>query len=843
MRASFTTIPLVGGLLGGGFIASHASAQWVTYVNETATRLVAPPELVVNDNLEKDFGHGDFNNNGLTDLVVMRKFPGSMQGGFENLLLMNEGGVLVDRTGEYGMDSDVPGDLGMRAPTNDRNAHVVDVNMDGWLDIVTATTMSDQVDWILGQPRVYINQGADANGNWLGFRFESQRIPQLFAKSGNVANPRFCDIDHGDLTGNGYPDLFFTDYDTPETSGTVCIDLNGNGVFEPHECQLSPPQNPALDFDNRLLYNWGDDPSGPGPGYFWDTRGSGQGLTNTQLNSAFGNACEIADMNGNGQLDIVRVNTLTSGQNIAIFYNNSSNPGSSFVGPATIYTGAPYNMAVGDLNNNGRMDLIVVDDGKDRFMINNGNNAQGQATFTTFVINDSLFEFGNTTRLADLDNDGLLDVMIADVDADLPPFCPTTGRRAHIYRNMGGAPNNNTFRELGQIIPNNMLGATYDFAPIDLNNNGWLDLVIGRCAGIQVWRNVPPFSLDFEYPEGLPQFVDADEPTVIEVDLQITGGGSIVPGSARVFVSVDGGSFVDSPLVESGSSWIAVLPAIACGTSMNYYFSAELAGGGVFIDPVGAPNNSFGVLSIGEFVVDIAEGFEANDGGWTVENTGPITDGEWLRAQPVGTILSGQIAAPFEQTTPGGAWAFLTGVGVPGGAAGASDLDGGPTVLTSAPFDLDGVDGYVSYNRWFFCSNLANPSTADELVVEISNNGGATWTTVEVVAENAGEWVNNTFLVSEYVTPSANMLVRFTADDTPNNSVTEAGVDDFIVERLVCAVENPCPSDLNGDGVVDGADLGALLSAWGTAEGDLNGDGIVDGADLGILLSNWGPCK
>ncbi len=50
------------------------------------------------------------------------------------------------------------------------------------------------------------------------------------------------------------------------------------------------------------------------------------------------------------------------------------------------------------------------------------------------------------------------------------------------------------------------------------------------------------------------------------------------------------------------------------------------------------------------------------------------------------------------------------------------------------------------------------------------------------------------------------------------------------------------PGDINGDGVVDGADLGLLLNLWGTAgpDGDLNGDGIVDGADLGLLLANWG---
>ena len=53
-----------------------------------------------------------------------------------------------------------------------------------------------------------------------------------------------------------------------------------------------------------------------------------------------------------------------------------------------------------------------------------------------------------------------------------------------------------------------------------------------------------------------------------------------------------------------------------------------------------------------------------------------------------------------------------------------------------------------------------------------------------------------------------------------------------------------CPGDLNGSGLVDGADLGALLTAWGTQGGsaDVTGDGIVDGADLGVLLVKWGPC-
>ncbi|MFO0875180.1 MAG: LamG-like jellyroll fold domain-containing protein [Phycisphaerales bacterium] len=59
-----------------------------------------------------------------------------------------------------------------------------------------------------------------------------------------------------------------------------------------------------------------------------------------------------------------------------------------------------------------------------------------------------------------------------------------------------------------------------------------------------------------------------------------------------------------------------------------------------------------------------------------------------------------------------------------------------------------------------------------------------------------------------------------------------------------------CRSDLNRDGVVNGADLGLLLGAWDSmadcgepASADLNCDCIVDGADLGLMLGAWGPCS
>ncbi|MBL9141623.1 MAG: hypothetical protein JNK53_07135 [Phycisphaerae bacterium] len=68
--------------------------------------------------------------------------------------------------------------------------------------------------------------------------------------------------------------------------------------------------------------------------------------------------------------------------------------------------------------------------------------------------------------------------------------------------------------------------------------------------------------------------------------------------------------------------------------------------------------------------------------------------------------------------------------------------------------------------------------------------------------------------------------------------VAPQGTDPWPCESTGCN----CP-DLNGDGIVNGADLGMLLSAWGMNDpcANLDGEGPVGGADLGVLLSAWGP--
>jgi serine protease AprX len=64
-----------------------------------------------------------------------------------------------------------------------------------------------------------------------------------------------------------------------------------------------------------------------------------------------------------------------------------------------------------------------------------------------------------------------------------------------------------------------------------------------------------------------------------------------------------------------------------------------------------------------------------------------------------------------------------------------------------------------------------------------------------------------------------------------------------VLEWAVGGTTEPCPSDCNGDGVVNVSDLLAIIDDWGTDSGcDVNGDGIIDVVDLLAVVGSWGEC-
>jgi hypothetical protein len=102
-----------------------------------------------------------------------------------------------------------------------------------------------------------------------------------------------------------------------------------------------------------------------------------------------------------------------------------------------------------------------------------------------------------------------------------------------------------------------------------------------------------------------------------------------------------------------------------------------------------------------------------------------------------------------------------------------------------------------------------------------------------IVPDCNGNVIDDRTEVSQGLLPDSN------GDGVPDGCQCGA-----IPELPVC-----CVGDIFQDGLVNGADLGALLSYWGPVTSapasslcDLDHDGIVGGGDLGILLAKWGPC-
>lgn len=118
---------------------------------------------------------------------------------------------------------------------------------------------------------------------------------------------------------------------------------------------------------------------------------------------------------------------------------------------------------------------------------------------------------------------------------------------------------------------------------------------------------------------------------------------------------------------------------------------------------------------------------------------------------------------------------------------------------------------------------------------------GKGFTTIKELAAKAGLNLGafHPYAVTA-MTPDGNVLVGEGLECDPTDPECNWFRYPLLAWRLNRAPSS-CGVDLNCDGVVNGADIGLLLSAWNSAEpvADLNGDGIVDGADLGMMLGAW----
>jgi hypothetical protein len=342
--------------------------------------------------------------------------------------------------------------------------------------------------------------------------------------------------------------------------------------------------------------------------------------------------------------------------------------------------------------------------------------------------------------------------------------------------------------------------------------------------------------LSISFPDGLHEYLEPSASTTFTVQIE-DGLETYVPDSGLLHYRYDGGTFLTSPLTSLGGDlYQATLPAADCGDTPEYYLSAEGSEGSTVVSPEGAPANNSYAATVGTLTIILEDNFET-DQGWTVEDDPSLTDGGWERGVPVG--LGERFDPPTDYD--GAGQCYLTA-----NRYGNSDVDGGPTWLISPRFDLSGgSEAVLKYSRWW----RNDDQDGDPLDVEISVDDGASWTLIERVLDPeedpAEDWAMRTVFISDYVTPTSEVRIRFSASDVPNNSIDEAGIDAFFIASLSCS-EGGCAQlgDLNDDTFVNGDDIGQFVSccldgdpaAEGCACADLIDDGILDLADVQALV-------
>jgi hypothetical protein len=447
-RMSLSRSFAVGTVFALAATAVSAQAAWITFSDQTSTRLPTATDFT-SDPDEKDFSLVDIDHDGDLDLFdVQKNSIYSSVSARTHRLLLNTGGVFTEASATHAPDF-------ANNPSIGRLGVIRDFDGDGWEDMVVVNT--NNAGCTTGnQLQFYRNLGDGGGGPWLGLVYDTAgRFPQYSSPCA-----RFCSGDAGDVDNDGDQDLYVGDY---------------NNTLE-----------------DRLLIN-------DGTGVFTDE-------TTTRIpggtSSTFSVEIILVDINNDGYIDLCESDG-TVGL-VKIRPNDGTGNFPNLVQPPNAQT---YTLAAGDLNNDGLIDLYQGRDAQDAYNLNTTATAGASPTFTTTVLNNSpgTQGFAGNAYIVDMDNDGLRDLVMGDIDVDVP----NCGRHATVLRNI--FPTTpilmDPYGATGGCSPgsggcqNFHTNGTHDIAVLDLNGDGRNDMVMALCTGYKCFiQNLPPLALAISEP-------------------------------------------------------------------------------------------------------------------------------------------------------------------------------------------------------------------------------------------------------------------------------------------------------------------------------------------------------
>ena len=210
-----------------------------------------------------------------------------------------------------------------------------------------------------------------------------------------------------------------------------------------------------------------------------------------------GGSAAIGDYNGDGLLDIYVTNS--AGAN-ALYRNNGEGTFTDVAASAGVddLTGTGNGAGWGDYDNDGNLDLFVANYGSSKLFHNNGDGTFTDVTATAGVgdPNDTYRTLGVTW--GDYDQDGFLDLLVVRHfgEHDPEPFLATdfsgAARPLALYHNNGDG----TFTDVASLLgdagayPSSIKGAGFKPTFVDYDNDGDPDIYVVNDFGRDNYPNV-----------------------------------------------------------------------------------------------------------------------------------------------------------------------------------------------------------------------------------------------------------------------------------------------------------------------------------------------------------------